>query len=137
MKKLIILLVSVFLYSCGGGGGGGVVIPQTAPVIADLYFYPLSATVGDGSGAVTITGYYSFSDPEANITTFTLNWSNSLGDSGTLSNNAILSGYSRGVASLAIVGDTSIASTTSFEFFVTDSTGLQSNKLTGKWTVYP
>lgn len=137
MKKLIALLVLSFLYSCGSGGGSSDTTSNHAPAISNLYLSPASANVGQGSGAVTIYGHYNFIDSDANITSAVINWSDTLGQSGTLSFDSGLNGYSAGSAYFTVVGDTAVASTTSFEFYLTDSTGLQSNKLTGTWTVSP
>lgn len=137
MKKYSIIFV-LFLFACGGGSSSTpVILPQHDPIISDLSLYPSFAIVGDGSGAVQIEGDYLFSDADANITTCTINWYDTLGQSGTLTGTAGLYGYNSGAAFFTVTGDTTIPCTTTFEFYVTDITGLKSNKLTGTWTVYP
>jgi hypothetical protein len=139
MKKIAILLFVSMLFACGGDKSSPplYIPPQHSPAISNLFLSPSFANVGDGSGAVTIYGYYDFIDIDKNISKVTINWYDTLGRSGTIPGNANLSGYASGLASVAVIGDTTVASTTYFEFYVTDSTGLKSNKLTGSWTVYP
>ena len=134
----MVVFISIFLFNCGGGDSSPAVYipPQHAPSISNLYFYPASATVGQGSGAVTIYFDFDFFDQDANLKSLTINYSDTLGNSGTIPGDlSLLHGMTSGVCYATVVGDTSQARTVYFEFYVTDGTGLKSNKLYGSWIV--
>ncbi len=135
--SVVLLAFAVSLFGCGGGGGSSTPPPDNdVPSISNLSFSPTSAHVGDGGGAVTVTGSYNFIDPDGDISTINIHWVDTLGHSGTISGAANLGGATVGTGVWAVVGaSTAVATTYSFDFYVIDSIGNISNHLTGTWIV--
>jgi len=134
ISALIVALISI---GCGGGGGGGTSKPQQAPGISNLQYSPNTAVQGQGGGSITASGTIDFIDADGNISTLTINSYDSLGNQ-LASNTSLVSGAS-GVTSgsiiIAAVINTSVKGNYTFKIFITDSTGLQSNVLTGTFSV--
>ena len=129
---LAALLVAVAT-GCGGGGGGGS-SENSAPSISNLTFSPVSALQGEGNGTIIVTGSLTFSDPGGDVNA--LHLTDSQGESIT----EVLSGFS-GITSGTIQAQVTISTQTvghyTFQVYVTDSQGLDSNRLSGSFDVNP
>lgn len=108
---------------------------SSPPSISGLTLSPDSTYIHTGS--ITITGWYIFSDSNRDISTVTIHWTDALGHYGIITNPAGIYGYSDGYTCFYIDEiSTEIATTYSIDFYVTDSTGLDSNHVYATWTVY-
>lgn len=141
MKKglvwIMLCYMVVGLVACGGGGSDESASSQHVPGISNLQYSPTAAVQGQGSGAVTVTGTINFIDSDANISTLTIETYDSLGS--LLKSNTIsltnTSGLSAGTIGIVAIVDTTVKKNYSFRIFVTDTTGLQSNVLSGTFSV--
>lgn len=140
MKNYLIFSVLVALLltlSCGGGGDGGGSSSGGGsnsganPSIANLEFSPNSAPQGEGGGAVTVMFTINFSDPDGNVSTLTFK---SPAKTNTVPVNNV-NGLKTGQLRITSTKDTSTKGIFPFEIWVTDSAGLDSNHLTGTFTV--
>ena len=135
LRTASIALLVAALWSCGGGGGGGGggSIDST-PSISNLSFSPTSALQGDGNGSITVTGTINFADAGGDLTT--LHLTNPLGQS----ISAPISGLA-GVKSGTIQGQVTVSTQTpghyTFQVYVSDSLGLNSNTLSGSFDINP
>ena len=67
------LLASVLLLpACGGGSGGGGSDHGTAPAISNLVYSPTAVYVGAGGGTQAVHGEFSFTDPDGDVSSGTL-----------------------------------------------------------------
>ncbi len=127
-------MCSSFFFFCSGsfdGGGGTPTGPSNIPVISNLEFSPQTATVGQGGGAITITGRINFVDVGGNITTVLVS-SNNLILSTTIQN---ISGQQSGVITFTVIISTATAGVYSIQVWVVDNQGSESNKLSRTFVV--
>jgi hypothetical protein len=130
------MFIAVGFVACGGGGGGSSQ-PQHAPTISNLQYSPNTVVQGQGGGSITATGTIDFIDIDGNISTLTITSYDSLGNQ-TASNTSPItgaSGITSGSIGIAAIVDTTVKGNFTFKIYVTDSTGLQSNVLTGTFSV--
>ncbi|MFO1402074.1 MAG: kelch repeat-containing protein [Steroidobacteraceae bacterium] len=132
------LLASVLLLpACGGGSGGGGSDHGTAPAISNLVYSPTAVYVGAGGGTQAVHGEFSFTDPDGDVSSGTLE---ALDASGTVidSQTFAISGAS-GVTAGSVMVDVNAATSTAGNFTVrvslTDRRGLSSNRLSGTFRV--
>ena len=138
LKNYVSLATLLALIGCGGGGGSGGSV-GTAPVISNLVYAPDGALVNDNDGTVAVDGSFDFVDPDGNIASYTL----TLYDA---SNNIIqtlsdpipgANGITNGYLMATLLVSTVQTGVYQFEIFLTDAQNLQSNILTGHFTVIP
>jgi hypothetical protein len=130
-SALIVLACFILLFSaCGSGGSKST--PKTAPEIGSLVYYPSSAAQWEGGGAVMIEGQVDYRDPEGNIATATIitPW-----ETETRPVSGV-EGEMYGTIYGSYVMDTTEIGEFQFYVYVTDTTGLSSNTLSGVFTVY-
>ncbi len=129
-------VLMVLLLGCGGGSSAS----QNAPVISNLSYAPNQATQGSGSGTVTIYGTVDAVDIDGNMSTITFTSYDSIGNAIHTSTDPISSGYFSdrfgdpslpGLIAFTAGMDTTVAGNYTFKIYITDSTGSQSNILTG------
>jgi len=122
-------LIIVFT-TCGGGGGS-----SHAPSISNLDFTPGSATLNEGGGTITITGFVDFVDDGGDISSVTIK---ALDTEGALASDITIlvsgAGTSGTLQGLVSVGTTE-AGSYSVEIFCTDSQGSKSNTLSGTFDI--
>lgn len=130
MKKLILLALSFIVLGCSSGGGGGnspTGPSGSAPAISNLNYSPHSVTVGSGGGAATVTGTINFIDADGDVTTLYI---------GSVSSTLTgMSGLTSGTIQVTAIVDTTTARSETFQVWVKDSQGHESNKLSGTFTV--
>jgi uncharacterized delta-60 repeat protein len=131
-------IISIVASGGGGGddgGGGG----RSAPEISNFSFSPSSTTQGSGGGTISVSGILDFVDNDGNVSTLTLSIFDS-NDNKLDSNTNTIQGIS-GLTSGSILGsfdvNTSVMGDYTFEIYVTDTTNLSSNILSGIFTVVP
>ncbi len=125
------LLLVFFMVGCGGGGGGGEA--NHAPVISNLRFSPTSATFRQGGGSVTVTGYIDFTDSGGDLSIGRLT-SPAAGVDITIPITGI-SGQTSGTIYGVFNVSTESIGTYTFEVWVIDSKGNNSNKLSGTFEI--
>ncbi len=137
--RWVYLLVFMLLASCGGGGGGngGGGPGNTAPTISDLDFNPSGAHLNSGGGQVTVNGNFAFTDRDGNLSTVTLRVTDDSGQTVITQTTDIVG--AAGITSGRLDGSVVVPTTTlgdfTFEVFVTDGSGAQSNSLTGVFRI--
>jgi hypothetical protein len=137
----ILNMLIVFLFvGCGGGGGGGGnnnVSSSNNPSVSNLEYSPKAILLNSGSGSVNIDCTFDFSDPNGDIDTVTITYFNSHGTQLATSTETIqgITGYKSGWISGSIITDTSEVDSYTFEIYLSDVSGNQSNKLIGAYTV--
>lgn len=140
IDRKVLLAASLVLMVSFLGCGGGSSTSQSAPVITNLSYAPSQAN--QGPGGVTIFATVDAADIDDNMSTVTFTFYDSLGAMHT-STYPVSSGYlgDRFVdpsppIEIAITGmDTTVAGNYPFDIYITDSTGLRSNVLTGTFRV--
>jgi len=140
MRQLILIIVVTFAltsFGCGGGGGGGSSQPQHAPGISNLQYSPNTAVQNQGGGSIIVSGTIDFIDIDGNISTLTITSYDSLGNQKAANTSPITgaSGITAGIVGVAAIVDTTVKGNYTFKIYITDSTGLQSNMLTGTFSV--
>ena len=138
MRQLIFITAVAFaLASFGCGGGDGSSQPQHAPRISNLQYSPNTAIQGQGGGSITATGTIDFNDIDGNILTLTITYYDSLGHQIATNTSPITgaSGITAGTIGIAAIVDTTVKGNYTVEIYISDSTGLQSNVLTGTFSV--
>jgi hypothetical protein len=101
-----------------------------------LQYSPTSAPAS--SGTATVTGTIDFTDADGNISIFTINiYSGSTLISSTPTTIQGASGVISGTFNIIVYVGTGVPGSYAFGIHVTDSAGLQSNVLTGPFTVTP
>jgi hypothetical protein len=127
---LSVLIVSLLTLSCGGGGGsnsGGSGGPG-APSISNLQTGPF-IFLSKFSRNYTVTGRVDFYDPDGNVSK--VNIKTPFGTNSTAANTTATSGQLTASVSFT----TNETGQFSFEVWVTDATGLESNHLSGTITI--
>lgn len=137
MKKIFLLLMFL-LIGCGGGGGGSsssITGPTYPPAISNLSYSPKSASLNEGNGAVTVYASYDYADADGDLQSFKI--SDTLGflviTEGDLS--SVVGGKTAGNIYGTVIVKTTSKGTTTFQFWVVDKKGNESNKLSGTFTV--
>src|SRR5271157_5610698 len=136
-KILFPLVILLLLAACsgGGGGGGGAVPVPSPPSISNLQFSPTSAAFN--SGTATVTGTVDFAAPQGNLSTVTVTTFNATGQQLSTQTAPIqgMSGRTTGTISGTAQYATTAPGAFSFQVFVTNSSGLNSNVLTGSFAI--
>lgn len=134
LKYTLFLLSFAFVAGCGGNGGGSV---GTAPSISNLLFSPSAVYVNEGGGQTDIVGTFDFTDPDGNLSSFTIIVQDSNGHT-VQSETTAIAGVS-GLTSGTIQGVVTIMTTTAGDFsvqiYVTDTSGLSSNTIEFIFTI--
>lgn len=133
---LCMIFLSLLITDCGGGGGGSSSGEgqnyNEVPTISNLQLSPSSAVLKQSNGTITVTGTIDFTDSDGDITTLRLKVSNGT-DLTSLVGGAI------GETSGTVEGSFSISTEStgeySFEVWLIDSQGNNSNKLSGTFAI--
>lgn len=134
----------LIIASCtgGGGGGGATTIPSSSshtPVISALTLAPNYAVQNQGDGEAEVSFNFDIADSGGDIALLTLivyDAQHRVLFSGTDAIQGaagITSGYINGT----FFADTTTPGNYSFEFYVTDAAGVDSNHLTSSFTITP
>ncbi|GEM_PF-4763988 len=142
---LFIVFVIAFgfitIVASGGGGGGNNDDrnrTNSAPVITDLSYYPESTIVGAGGGAIAVTVYMNFYDDDGNVSAITLVVSDSEGyiiDNISQPVSDVAGEISGEIESVYSIPTATAADDYTFQFYITDTTGLSSNVLEGIFSI--
>jgi N-acetylneuraminic acid mutarotase len=141
LRYLCISCVVVFgvisIIASGGGGGGDGGGGGSAPEISNLSYSPTSANVGSGGGTIPVSGTLDFIDSDGNVSTLTLTIFDSDDNQLDSSTDPIqgISGLTSGTIEGIYDINTSVAGRYTFELYITDTTNLSSNILSGIFTV--
>ena len=139
MRSGRFLILALFaVAACSGGGGGGSSGSSTVsvpPSISNLRFSPAFASFN--SGNTTITATVAFSAPRGNLSTITMTTFSASGQELSSGSAALqgVTGQTTGNVSGTAQFATTVPGAFSFQVFVTDASGLQSNVLTGSFSV--
>jgi len=136
------VLSTAVLPGCGGGSSSGSPggLPSTSgnePEISNLQYPPAYVALNSGGGSATIAGSIDFADPDGDLATFTVE----IYDSGDILLTSEdyplpdLDGEASGTAEVSFAIPTDIDGVFTFQVFLTDETELDSNSLTGIFTV--
>jgi hypothetical protein len=141
----VLVVFSCFHFGCGGGGGGAA--PSggggggggaTTPNISNAVVSPTSVYKEQGGGTVTVNLTMDFIDTGGDVASFTLDVYDSAGTNQLSTHTYPISGIG-GITSGVINGQFVVADTTIGNFIyhihVTDGAGIQSNTLTGTFSV--
>jgi ABC-type amino acid transport substrate-binding protein len=131
MRRLVQLLASMLLAALLGAGCSE--DSGAAPTIGDLTLQTTSVVVGQQA---TVSGQFTFSDPDGDVESFSVTVTAPTGASQTVGPQAIQNaeGVTDGPVSLAVVFNPGVAGDYGLEVWVTDSAGNDSNRLTGTVT---
>jgi hypothetical protein len=123
--SLPVLMALAFAAGCSDESDQG-----SPPSISDLTYAPTTVTVGQ---LTTITGTFSFTDPDGDLKEMTASLTPPAGQPQTLPAQALQNeaGQTSGMAQLQLVLQPPLAGTYSFEVWLTDDAGNDSNHLTG------
>jgi hypothetical protein len=128
---LPLLSVSVTVLAAACGDDGGPSGPTgTAPVIADLSYSPAAITVGQQN---TITGSFTFSDPDGDLKEIVVSVTTPDGQTQELPPQALQgeAGQTDGAGTIMLLLVPPAAGTYTLEVWLTDDGGNESNHLTG------
>jgi hypothetical protein len=125
----LVAVALVVLTACGGGSGGSVGMTRP-PTISNLQYSPANAV--QGSGSVTVTGSFNFTSPGGNLSTLQLATSAGANQSFPLSGAA---GQTSGMLSATFAVSIATVGHFTFEVWVVDGQGRQSNHLAGTFDV--
>ena len=136
------VLSTAVLPGCGGGSSSGSPggLPSTSgnePEISNLQYPPAYVALNSGGGSATIAGSIDFADPDGDPATFTIEIYDS-GDILLASDDyplPDLDGEASGTAEVSFAIPTDAEGVFTFQVFLTDETALDSNSLTGTFTV--
>lgn len=119
----------LLLASCGGGGGG--TSAGTAPSISSLIFSP-QAVYASGTPQ-DFAGQFEFADPDGNLASVTLTVTDAAGATVGSATQAIgdVAGLTSGAIAGAVTADVAQSGSYTLKIFVTDTSGLRSNVLSG------
>ena len=132
------LALMISFLGCGGGSS------HSAPALSNLSYAPNQATLGSGGGTITIYGTADAVDTDGDMSTITFTSYDSHGNVIHTSTDPISPVFFSDrytdpgtQASITMSGsmDTTTKGIYTFKIYVTDSTGLQSNVLTGTLSV--
>ncbi|HEY3354321.1 MAG TPA: hypothetical protein VGQ83_13800 [Polyangia bacterium] len=126
MPRLAMCLLPVVLLALAGCGDD----KGTAPTIADLTYNPTTMPVGQ---ATTITGNFTFTDPDGDLKDMVASVTLPSGQTQTLPAQALQNeaGQTNGAATLLLMLNPPAAGTYRFEVWLTDDAGNASNHLGG------
>jgi hypothetical protein len=127
-----LLFFAILAASCGGGDDQPVA-PTHPPSISNLRYSPASVAPVPG-GTVTISGTFDFSDAGGDVSAVRIT---SSGGADVTTPTPQLSGIASGTAVGQVAVSVDKPGKYTFEVWVTDSTGLSSNKLSGTLEVLP
>jgi hypothetical protein len=125
----ILVFFSVWVTACGGDGASAPTVH--APTISNLLYSPVTATQQAG-GTATINGSFDFSDAGGDVASMRIT---SSGGVDTTALTPQLAGITSGTAIGQIVVSIDQPGKYTFEIWVTDSVGTNSNRLTGTFEV--
>jgi N-acetylneuraminic acid mutarotase len=138
----ISLLTLLALAGCGGDGsepaGNGNAV-NVAPSISNFVLTPAIVELNDSGGQVDVLGSFDFSEPDGNLSSVTLNIFDAAGNTlrTEMDNIPDATGVKAGtIEGLATMSTTALADF-SFQVFLTDTAGLQSNRLNAAFRVKP
>jgi len=139
MKKammVITILTFTFLFTgCGGGGGGGSSLDP--PVLSNLIYSPTSTTFRSGGGTNAVSISVDFSDSGGNLSTLTASVYNSTGQLVDSLTDPFTD--AQGITSDTILIyaniDTTAVGKFTFQIYVTDTNGSNSNILSGTFEI--
>ncbi len=104
---------------------------QVCGIMQNLQYFPQSASLNEGGGAVTVNGSIDFVDKDGDIVKLFIR-----GNSGSESIDIQgASGLTSGTIAVVAVVDTTTAGNFPFDVEVSDATNKLSNTLTGSFTV--
>lgn len=134
IKKILIVVLVLLVIGCSGGGSSSKnpVDPGTAPGISNLTYSPKSANIGEGGGAISANIEVDFIDIDGDITVARLTSSN--GGDLTIPITGI-EGVTVGSIIISMTATTTEAINITFQVWLIDSNGNESNKLSGAFTV--
>jgi len=132
------ILFVFFLVSLGCHGGDNKTASH-APTISNLYGYPNSANQNDGNGSVAVNYNLDFTDAGGDLASMTVSVYDGNGNLLTSLSDSIsgASGFMNGYMYGTLYADTTIAGSYTIEFFLSDSLGAESNKLSFIFNVIP
>ncbi len=142
-KRLIVFLLAALLFSiwisCGGYDGWfpSGFFPEDYPSISNLTYSPTSAYLNSGGGTATVNAGFDFFDEKGNLSTSTYvivdsaeNWL-----SGETTPLTGFEGVKAGRINVRIIIPTTTLGDFSFHVYVTDIFGLNSDCLTGSFSI--
>ena len=140
---LFVIVSGVITIVASGDGGGGYAgrefspPPNTAPSISNLSYSPTSTTVGSNGGMITVTGSIDFSDGEGNVSILYIAILDSTDNRIQQIEEVLegLTGITSGEISFEVSVDTTGAESYTFEIYVVDVYGSESNELVGAFDV--
>jgi hypothetical protein len=127
----LVVLGLIGIVGSGGGGGGGLTTPAHAPSISNFSYSPASALKTAG-GAVTITGSVNFTDDGGDIAALRLT---SSGGADVTVPVTGASGVKTGTGMGSFVVSLDTLGRYSFDIWLVDSEGSESNRLSGTFDV--
>lgn len=127
----ILGLTAVLIVACGGGGGGSGAVVENSPSISNLSFSPTIIEIGQ---LTDIEGTLDFLDNDGDLSTLTIV---SADGSQQTTNISGLSGQKSGTIMGIVQLQASELGKSTFQVFVSDAKGHQSNSLSGSITVTP
>jgi N-acetylneuraminic acid mutarotase len=133
---MLLLFTFLTLLSCNGNGSSDTPA-LIAPSLSNLRYSPTSVALNSGGGVAPITGTVDFVDAEGNLSTLT--WTTFDAAGHQLSTQTVplegASGLAVGTGHATVQVSTTTPGDITFQVFATDTSGLQSNVLTGSFTV--
>jgi len=107
--------------------------PGTAPAISDLTYDPASGTAG---AQVTITGQFTFSDPDADVESYTIELAGPGNLAQTIGPQVLqgAAGQTSGSVGITLILTPPVAGDYTFDVWLSDVAGNESNRLTGTYT---
>jgi hypothetical protein len=143
MRRVIVLLTVAAvmgLSGCGGGGSdsSGTQTAITMPGISNLSGSKSTATLNEGSGAVTVTFTANFVDAGGDIASMTIESYDATTGAQSMTKTIPISGVT-GQTSGTIAGALVVGTTTrgswNVKIYVTDTSGNKSNTLNTTWAI--
>ena len=133
----VVLFGIISIIGSGGGGGDGGGGGGSAPEISNFSLSPTSTTEGSGGGTIPVSGTLDFVDSDGNVSTLTLSIFDSNDNLLESSTDPIkgISGLTSGTIQGVYYINTSVVGEYPLEIYITDTTNLSSNILSGTFTV--
>ena len=132
------LILCFSLFACGGGGGESNSNNPQAPAISNLGLSPSTANQYDDDGQKSVSCSFDFTDDVGDVSTATVVIYDPQGvkiaeETVPLEGGE---GITSGYVNITLLADTTSSGVFVFEFFVNDQKGLQSNRISGNFTVH-